>query len=140
MTETKKPNLFKAIGKAAGTARNPKGEVKANLAALKNLAVNCETLRNGKRLVSAAKQQYRVLNAETTAEIVFQLLKRGLSPELIAHYSADGELEAISERYDWKAIFVAAEADGVSLAELATSQGVDLNSAAEVFGFTKKAA
>ena len=140
-TTTAKKNLFKAIGKAAGSNRRSKTEAeKCNYAALKNAAVNCETLRDGKRLVSATKKQYRTLNAQTTAETVFQLLKRNVKPEVIEYYSADGELPPVSERYDWKAIFTAAEADGVSLAELAKSEGVDLNQAAQVFGFDQPAA
>lgn len=136
--ENNKGNLFKAIGKAAGSTRQPKTEAdKCNYAALKNAATNCETLRDGKRLVSASKQQYRKLNAQTTAETVFQLLKRGVSPEVVVHYSSAGNLEAVSERYDWCDIFTATEEDGVSLTELAESQGVDASKVMAVFGLTE---
>jgi hypothetical protein len=135
-------DIFKAISQAAGSSRSRKSEgEKWNNAALKNAVINLVTLRDGKRLVSAKKDQNRTLNASTTCKTVCVLLKRGVTPEVIAHYAAteDG-LPAISERFDYSGIFAGAGGVAETLAAVAEQEGVEADKLATVLGVEVPAA
>lgn len=131
-----KVNPFKVIAHAAGSKRPRRtpGE-KWNNKALRKAIVNLETLSTGKRLVSKEQGTYRTLNAGTTAETVFQLLKQGVCRQVIQEHASAGELAPLAERYDWKSIFAAAEAEGVSLFQLAKDRGLSVDDVAHLFGF-----
>lgn len=138
-TKEKKPNPFKAIAKAAGVGRPrlTEGE-KWNNKSLRKAIVSLQTLATGERLVSAAKQSYRKLNAGTTVETVFQLLKQGVSREVISEHAAAGELAPLASRYDWASIFATAEENGVSLFKLAEERKLSANDVAHLFGFVEE--
>jgi hypothetical protein len=135
-----KVNPFKVIAHAAGSKRGgkrtPKTEAdKWNNKALRKAIVSLESLATGKRLVSKEQGTYRSLNAGTTAETVFQLLKQGVCREVIQEHASAGELVPLAKRYDWKSIFKAAEEQGVSLFQLAKERGASVDDVAHLFGF-----
>jgi len=145
-TETKAPksNPFKTIAAVAGSSRRRLTDAEKvargwNEKALNRVITNLTALRTGTQLVSEVKNTSRKLNAGTTAERVFVLLKDGVTAETITHYTTPGEesgqtLPAIAERYDWASIFASAESQGVSLAKMADDRGVTVAEVCGAFG------
>jgi hypothetical protein len=142
-TKAPKSNPFKTIAAAAGSSRRrltdaEKVERQWNEKALNRVLTNLTALRTGTQLVSEVKNTYRKLNAGTTAERVFVLLKDGVTAETIMHYTApsgdEKSLPAIASRYDWASIFASAEGQGVSLAKMADDRGVTVAEVCGVFG------
>jgi hypothetical protein len=145
-TETKAPksNPFKTIAAVAGSSRKrltdtEKVERQWNEKALNRVITNIAALRTGTQLVSEVKNTSRKLNAGTTAERVFVLLKDGVTADTITHYTTPSEengltLPAIASRYDWAGIFASAESQGVSLAAMADDRGVTVAEVCGAFG------
>lgn len=141
-----KSNPFKAIAAAAGSSRKrltdaEKVDRQWNEKAINRVITNLTALRTGTQLVSEVKNTSRKLNAGTTAERVFVLLKDGVTADTISHYTSPGEangqtLPAIADRYDWASIFASAETQGVSLVKMADDRGVTVAEVCGAFGLS----
>ncbi len=137
-----KSNPFKTIAAVAGSSRRrltdtEKVERQWNEKAFNRVITNLTALRTGTQLVSEVKNTFRKLNAGTTAERVFVLLKDGVTAETIAHYTNPADengLPPVASRYDWASIFASAEKQGVSLAKMADDRGVTVAEVCGAFG------